>query len=364
MKKELQIPSTNETILKGFIYEPDTEAKGIVLICHGMAEHIQRYNKFMQFLCDNNYIVFGYDQRGHGQTAGSVENCGYMDDTDNIQALVYDLHIVIEYIKKDHENLPIYLFGHSMGSFISQRFVELYDKEINGLILSGSTFNEGLFINAGHALASIITKFKGRKHISKLINNLSLGSYNKAFKPNETSVDWLSRDKENNIKYEQDEYCGMIFSVSYFKDLTKSFKLIANDLELISNDLPIYIMSGDNDPVGNFGKGTTKLYNKLKCDIIGHFDLITKYNADGSLFDAKHPRYIAAWQAAADAIIKTPAVVEINTGGIARGHVSEPYPSKEIIEYFKSHGKKMIFSSDCHNKDYLLCGYDTVKKYL
>ena len=116
--------------------------------------------------------------------------------------------------------------------------------------------------------------------------------------------------------------------------------------------------------IEDYYKTVAELYNKLKCDIIGHFDLVTKYNADGSLFDTKHPRYIAAWQAAADAIIKTPAVVEINTGGIARGHVSEPYPSKEIIEYFKSHGKKMIFSSDCHNKDYLLCGYEKVKKYL
>lgn len=106
------------------------------------------------------------------------------------------------------------------------------------------------------------------------------------------------------------------------------------------------------------------LYNKTKCDIVGHFDLIVKYNADGSLFDTGHPRYIAAWKKAADAIIKTPAVVEINTGGIARGHVNEPYPAKEIIDYFKSHGKKLIFSSDCHNKDYLLCGYDDVKKYL
>lgn len=106
------------------------------------------------------------------------------------------------------------------------------------------------------------------------------------------------------------------------------------------------------------------LYNKTKCDIIGHFDLIVKYNSDGSLFDTNHPRYIAAWQKAADAIIKTPAVVEINTGGMARGHVKQPYPSKEIIDYFKSHGKKMIFSSDCHNKDYLLCGYEEVKKYL
>lgn len=106
------------------------------------------------------------------------------------------------------------------------------------------------------------------------------------------------------------------------------------------------------------------LYNKSKCDIIGHFDLITKYNSDGSLFDTNHPRYIAAWQSAADAIIKTPAVVEINTGGIARGHVKYPYPSKEIIDYFKANGKKVIFSSDCHNKEYLLCGYETVKKYL
>ena len=106
------------------------------------------------------------------------------------------------------------------------------------------------------------------------------------------------------------------------------------------------------------------LYNKTKCDIIGHFDLIVKYNSDGSLFDVNHPRYVAAWKSAADAIIKTPAVVEINTGGMARGHVKAPYPSEEIIDYFKSHGKKLIFSSDCHNKDFLLCGYDDVKKYL
>lgn len=106
------------------------------------------------------------------------------------------------------------------------------------------------------------------------------------------------------------------------------------------------------------------LYNKTKCDIIGHFDLITKYNADGSLFDTNHPRYVAAWKTAADAILQTPAVVEINTGGIARGHVKSPYPSREIIDYFIANGKKLIFSSDCHNKDYLLCGYGIVKKYL
>lgn len=116
--------------------------------------------------------------------------------------------------------------------------------------------------------------------------------------------------------------------------------------------------------IEDYYKTVSDLYKKTKCDIIGHFDLITKYNADGSLFDTNHPRYIAAWRSAADAILKTPAVVEINTGGIARGHVKNPYPAKEIIDYFKAHGKKMIFSSDCHNKDFLLCGYDGIKKYL
>ncbi len=116
--------------------------------------------------------------------------------------------------------------------------------------------------------------------------------------------------------------------------------------------------------IEDYYKTVADLYNKLKCDIIGHFDLITKYNADGSLFDINHPRYIAAWQAAADAIIKTPAVVEINTGGIARGYVKSPYPSEDIINYFKKNGKKLIYSSDCHNKDFLLCGYEAVEKYL
>lgn len=116
--------------------------------------------------------------------------------------------------------------------------------------------------------------------------------------------------------------------------------------------------------IEDYYKTVANLYNKTKCDIIGHFDLIVKYNADGSLFDTNHPRYVAAWKKAADAIIKTPAVVEINTGGISRGYVRNPYPSKEIIDYFKVNGKKLIFSSDCHNKDNLLYGYDDVKEYL
>lgn len=116
--------------------------------------------------------------------------------------------------------------------------------------------------------------------------------------------------------------------------------------------------------VEDYYSTVAEIYDKTKCDIIGHFDLITKFNADCSLFDINHPRYITAWQKAADAIINTPAVVEINTGAMSRGYTKEPYPSNEIIKYFKQKGKKLIFSSDCHNKDFLLFGYESIKEYL
>ena len=92
--------------------------------------------------------------------------------------------------------------------------------------------------------------------------------------------------------------------------------------------------------------------------------MITKFNDDGDLFDINHPRYIAAWQKAANALINTPAVFEVNTGAIARGYKKEPYPEKSIIEYLKKNNVKLIFSSDCHNKDYLLCGYESVKQII
>ena len=111
MKKEFNLQVTNETTLYGYIYEPENMiSKGVVQIVHGMAEHIGRYFDFMQYLCDNGYVVVGYDQRGHGKTAGSVENCGYMDDNDNFNILVDDLFKVNQFVHEQYPNKIIYLF--------------------------------------------------------------------------------------------------------------------------------------------------------------------------------------------------------------------------------------------------------------
>ncbi len=280
IQKEFNTYRNNVTLF-GKVYEPNNidNVDKVIIICHGMAEHIDRYDNFMEFLCNNNYIVVGYDQRGHGKTAGSLELCGYMDDVDNFECLVLDLFEVVKNVKKEYLKKDIIIFGHSMGSFVLQRFMQLYGNYIQGAMLSGSSYNKGLYYSFARTLTSIITKIKGRRYQSQFVHNQSFSSFNKKFKPSITTVDWLSRDIDNDKKYEEDEYCGKVFSVSYYKDLTNGFKTITKEFELVPNSLPIYIMSGDKDPVGRFSKGTKKLYNKyLK---VGINDIEIKLYPDG-----------------------------------------------------------------------------------
>ena len=239
-RKPIQFESNTydeKVTLFGDVFEPTTEVKGIVEIVHGMAEHRKRYEGFAAFLASNGYITVIYDQRGHGETCGSVENQGYMSDVDNFDAMVQDANLVNQEIKKMYPDKKFILMGHSMGSFITQRYMEVYPDTIDAAILSGTNF----------------TKF-----------NLSFGSYNKAFKPNRTEYDWLSVNEENVDKYIADPYCGADFSASYFMDLIINFNTIAKDFNKIPQDLPVYLFSGAKDPVGNMGKGVKKLFNKYQ----------------------------------------------------------------------------------------------------
>ncbi len=279
MKSKFTLPVSQDTLLKGYIYTPDKDAEAIIVICHGMAEHIKRYDNFAKFLSSNNIIVLGYDQRGHGETLTTQEDMGYMSDIDNFEAMIGDLLSIVNYAKQLFTKLPIYIIGHSMGSFILQRYIQLYGNSINGAILSGSALNKGLLIDVGYFLACLITKFRGRRYRSKLMDKLSLGPFNKPFKPNRTSVDWLSRDEKVVDKYVEDPLCGKLFTVSYFLDLTKNFKNLNRNYELIPKNLPILMFSGSNDPVGGCGKTVTKLHNKLKQ--IGITDLTFKLYEGG-----------------------------------------------------------------------------------
>jgi alpha-beta hydrolase superfamily lysophospholipase len=252
---------SNDGNIKGYKWFKEGQPfKGAFLISHGMAEHIERYDEFARELAEHNYIVYGHNQRGHKDTILSKQDYGYMGENNNFEIMVTDLSEICDIIKEEHPELPIILFGHSMGSFVSQRFAQLYGNKINGLIITGSSQNSNLLLSVGLLIARIICKLKGRRYRSNLLNDLSFKSFNKVFKPNRTEFDWLNRDEKEVDKYVADPYCGGIFSAAYFKDFFKALKDINANFELVRKYLPLLILSGGNDPVGGCGKGVTKLY--------------------------------------------------------------------------------------------------------
>ncbi|HEY8395426.1 MAG TPA: lysophospholipase [Bacilli bacterium] len=265
MKTEtLKLNFSHQGLIETYKWYEDKNHRAVVILVHGMGDHIERYEEFASKLVQYGFFVYGYNQRGHKGTIKNKDDYGYMDDKDNFMILVSDLYEMTEYARKEHPNLPIFIFGHSMGSFVTQRFVQLHGSKIAGIILSGSAKQPNALVKGGLWLAKMIARFKGPRYRSKLLNSLSFGKYNKYFRPNRTEFDWLNRDEAEVQKYIDDEYCGGIFTAAYFKDFLKGLKTINHNFELIPKELPILLISGSEDPVGGPVKLVTKLYTTLK----------------------------------------------------------------------------------------------------
>lgn len=249
-----------------WIQENNITPKGVVQIAHGMAEHIDRYQSFAKVLTDEGYIVFGNDHRGHGKTAGSPENIGFFADEDGWDVVVEDMHELTKIIKEENPDLPVFIFGHSMGSFLTRTYIQRYGKEIKGVILSGTGGDAGFLGNIGILLAKREMKKKGKRFRSKRMDRLSFGSFNNAFKPNRTSFDWLSRDAKEVDKYIEDSLCGEVFTASFFYDMLSGLKnmMKKENINKIPKELPIYFISGDKDPVGKNSKGVLQAFNTYR----------------------------------------------------------------------------------------------------
>lgn len=257
-----------------------TKPKAIVQIAHGMAEHIERYSDYAKALTNEGYIVYGNDHRGHGKTAGSNENLGFFADENGWDLVVEDMHELTNIIKIENPKLPIFLFGHSMGSFLSRTYMQRYGKDVNGVILSGTGGNSGLLGNVGILLAKREIKKNGKRFRSKKMDKLSFGSFNNAFKPNRTGFDWLSRDTKAVDKYIEDPLCGQIFTTGFFYDMLYGLKKLMKKkyIKKTPKDLPIFFISGDKDPVGKNTKGVYQAIKTYKK--IGIKDISYKFYKD------------------------------------------------------------------------------------
>ena len=248
-------------------------------------------------LTDNGYIVYINDHRGHGLTAKTIDNVGCLADSDGFTYLVEDINTLTNIIKEENEDLPIFLFGHSMGSFASQRYIMEYGNNIDGLILSGSNGKHGFILNIAEKIINYEIKRKGRLHRSKALDSLIFGGNNKKFKSPRTEFDWLSRDEKEVDKYIEDPFCGVLFTCGFFYDFIKGLQEIEDkeNLKKVPLDLPIYIMSGDKDPIGKNGKGVLRLrdrYIKLGVkDVLcklyegGRHEMLNETNKDEVIRD-------------------------------------------------------------------------------
>ncbi|EEL88417.1 hypothetical protein bcere0029_17040 [Bacillus cereus AH1272] len=248
---------------------PEGNPRGIIQIAHGMTEHAGVYTDFIDALLEAGYGVYAHDHKGHGKTVKREEDYGHFEPNIGWNQAVSDVVFVSEMIKEEQTG-PLFLLGHSMGSFLSRRAVQLKGELYDGFLISGTGGNPGLLGSIGHKVATIEMKLRGPKTKSPMLNFLSFGNFNSHFKPNRTKFDWLSSDMNQVDKYIADPLCGFICTTSFYRELFSGV-LEVNKLEEYKktpNNLPIHIFSGDRDPVGDMGKGVTEVYeNYKKCGV-------------------------------------------------------------------------------------------------
>ena len=257
--------STGKNKIHARMCVPDAEPRAIVQIIHGIAEYIDRYDEFMSFLADNGIIAVGTDHLGHGKSIESEEQTGFFAYDNGWDYVVRDEEVLRLAMHENYPELPIIVFGHSMGSFMARTLLIRYPDAFNAAIISGTGNQGAALVNGGLFMGNLVTGLKGAHHYSKFLNNLAFGSYNKIYDNPKTEYDWLSRDEANVQKYIDDPLCGFIPSCSLFRDMMTGVKFITNkkNLTAMNKDMPVYFMSGDMDPVGECGKGVQKAYNNF-----------------------------------------------------------------------------------------------------
>jgi alpha-beta hydrolase superfamily lysophospholipase len=214
--------------------------KAVVQIAHGAAEHSLRYERFGKFLNQAGYMVYANDHRGHGKTAGSLDKAG-LAGVDGWNGIVKDAKQLTELIKKENPGLPVFLFGHSLGSLLAQHYIQRWGRELRGVVLCGSS---GARQDLDKNIASL--EKLPREGISKAM----FREANKRFEPGKTGFEWLSRDEDEVQKYVDDPWCGFPFSFGFSLDFLKGIRdgWKAENEALIPKDLPVFIISGDDDP--------------------------------------------------------------------------------------------------------------------
>lgn len=266
-KEEFTFDSRDgKTKLHAVRWVPEGKVVCILQIVHGMAEYIERYEELAQYFGEKGILVTGDDHLGHGKSVSRDGIYGYFCEQDPATVVVRDVHRLKKMTQEDYPGVPYVILGHSMGSFILRNYLFRYGTGIEGAIICGTGSKSRALITVSQALAAVSGVIHGDAYVSKLIDKLAFGSSNKKIANARTSVDWLCTDDKVVDAYIKDELCGFTFTVNGFKTLFQLLNRLnkTENLNKMPKDLPVHFISGDMDPVGDYGEGVKKAYEDFR----------------------------------------------------------------------------------------------------
>ena len=265
--KEFTFLSTDEkTNIYVREYVPDGEVKGVVQIAHGLAEHCRRYDDFMEFLAENGFAVSANDHLGHGKSVQDEEHRRFFAEELGWEKVVGDMKQLRDIQKEKYPGIPFILFGHSMGSFLTRTCMIKYPRDFDGYILSGTGQMVGLNMRIACSLARNECRKVGVMTPSPKLSKIAFGAYNKRISNPKTENDWLSANADNVDDYQLDPLCGGIFTAGLFRDMMGGLLYISNKRNLLkmNKKAPVLLISGTEDPVGDYGRGVVRTCELFK----------------------------------------------------------------------------------------------------
>ena len=242
-------------------WTPSAPPRAVVQLVHGISEHMGRYDHFARFLNEHGFAVCGHDHLGHGRTAAGPGEYGFLGERNGWDYLARDVHALREREGEHFPGLPWFLLGHSMGSFVARTCLIRWPGMVDGCILSETGQESAPLVAFGKAISSLLCAVRGSNTRSKLVTSLSLGAYNRQFRPNRTANDWISRDEAVVDAYNADPLCQFVPTVGMFRDMMGGLQFIGSpaNLKHMDPDTPVLLFSGDRDPVGGSGAGVRKV---------------------------------------------------------------------------------------------------------
>lgn len=290
------LSADKQTKIYAVKWEPEEgELKGILQISHGMIEYVERYEGFAEYMVQQGFMVVGNDHLGHGKSVKSEEFWGYFAPKGGSDIVVEDLNHLRKIIQKEHPDTPYFMLGHSMGSFLLRKYLSKYGSGLKGAVIMGTGNQPNAAVITGKLICRVLALFCGWNHRCRLVEKMALGGNNKRFRSEGTEGAWLTRDKEIVKAYNKEPRCTFKFTLNGYYTLFDTIHDINKpaNINAIPKKLPLLLVAGEEDPVGNYGAGvkavcvnykragiqdiTCKLYPSDRHEILNELDRETVY---------------------------------------------------------------------------------------